>query len=246
MRGVRSRASAPGAGPPTSRISFGPTSPPPSRASPDFPDGPIFPKRKVCLDVTSRYPRRPDRSTQTGIDTANPRASGDDPSQVFRGRRHPLRISGRKRRWRSGRPARLDSRCCGESGWSRSGVDGSGTASMSVLDRFRLDGRVALVTGGSRGLGRVMAEALASAGAVGRALGARRGAGRRRWPREVGGATGAKALGVGADVDATGRRRGDGRQDARRASAGSTSWSTTPGSTSAGRSSSSARTTGTR
>lgn len=28
---------------------------------------------------------------------------------------------------------------------------------MSVLDRFRLDGRVALVTGGTKGLGRSMA-----------------------------------------------------------------------------------------
>jgi len=36
---------------------------------------------------------------------------------------------------------------------------------VSVLDRFRLDGRRALVTGGARGLGRVMAEALAEAGA---------------------------------------------------------------------------------
>jgi len=36
---------------------------------------------------------------------------------------------------------------------------------MSTLDRFRLDGRTALVTGGSRGLGREMARALADAGA---------------------------------------------------------------------------------
>ncbi len=36
---------------------------------------------------------------------------------------------------------------------------------MGVLDRFRLDGKVAIVTGSSRGLGRVMAGALAEAGA---------------------------------------------------------------------------------
>lgn len=36
---------------------------------------------------------------------------------------------------------------------------------MTVLDRFRLDGRVALVTGGARGLGAAIAKALGEAGA---------------------------------------------------------------------------------
>src|SRR5262245_23274369 len=36
---------------------------------------------------------------------------------------------------------------------------------MSIWDRFRLDGKRALITGGSRGLGRAMAQALTEAGA---------------------------------------------------------------------------------
>src|SRR3954464_15301407 len=72
-------------------------------------------------------------------------------------------------------------------------------ADMNVLDRFRLDGKVALVTGGARGLGRVMAEALASAGASG-ALSARALDHASEAARGVAEATGQKAIGVSADV----------------------------------------------
>ena len=41
----------------------------------------------------------------------------------------------------------------------------TGEDRMAAIDRFRVDGRVALMSGGARGLGRVMAEALASSGA---------------------------------------------------------------------------------
>jgi len=62
---------------------------------------------------------------------------------------------------------------------------------MTVLDRFKLDGKRAFITGGSRGLGREMALAIAEAGAdvllVGRlpptssSVGARLGRSRPTW-----------------------------------------------------------------
>jgi len=70
---------------------------------------------------------------------------------------------------------------------------------MSVLDRFRLDGRTAVITGGSRGLGRVMAEALASAGAN-VVLTARESVRAQVAAGEIVSRTGSEAIGVGADV----------------------------------------------
>jgi NAD(P)-dependent dehydrogenase (short-subunit alcohol dehydrogenase family) len=70
---------------------------------------------------------------------------------------------------------------------------------MNVLDRFRLDGRVAVVTGGARGLGRAMAEALASAGAS-LVLTARQLAPAEAAAQELAAATGTRALGIAADV----------------------------------------------
>lgn len=70
---------------------------------------------------------------------------------------------------------------------------------MNVLDRFRLDGKVALVTGGARGLGRVMSEALAGAGAS-VAMSARVLDHAAEAARGVAEATGQETLGVAADV----------------------------------------------
>lgn len=68
-----------------------------------------------------------------------------------------------------------------------------------VMDRFRLDGRRALVTGGTKGLGRAIADALAEAGAD-IAISARDGEAAARVAREIGASSGRKTLGVAADV----------------------------------------------
>jgi NAD(P)-dependent dehydrogenase (short-subunit alcohol dehydrogenase family) len=69
------------------------------------------------------------------------------------------------------------------------------------LDLFRLDGRVALITGGSGGLGAVFARALAGAGADVALLG-RRTAAAQAVADGVAGETGRRVLAVEADVTA--------------------------------------------
>ena len=71
----------------------------------------------------------------------------------------------------------------------------------NVLDRFRLDGKAALVTGGSRGLGYVIAEALSSAGAK-IALSARAPEPAQRGADRIAQTTGGEVLGLAADVTA--------------------------------------------
>jgi NAD(P)-dependent dehydrogenase (short-subunit alcohol dehydrogenase family) len=71
--------------------------------------------------------------------------------------------------------------------------------SGNVLDQFRLDGKVALVTGGARGLGRVIVDALASAGAD-VALTAREAENATRAADVVATTSARKSLGIAADV----------------------------------------------
>jgi NAD(P)-dependent dehydrogenase (short-subunit alcohol dehydrogenase family) len=70
---------------------------------------------------------------------------------------------------------------------------------INVLDRFRLDGKVAVVTGASRGLGRAIADALSEAGAD-IAVSARQLETAERVAEVIQHATGRKALGISADV----------------------------------------------
>jgi NAD(P)-dependent dehydrogenase (short-subunit alcohol dehydrogenase family) len=71
--------------------------------------------------------------------------------------------------------------------------------SGNVLDQYRLDGKVALVTGGARGLGRVIADALASAGAD-VALTAREAENAVRAAEVIATTSTRKSLGLVADV----------------------------------------------
>jgi 3-oxoacyl-[acyl-carrier protein] reductase len=69
---------------------------------------------------------------------------------------------------------------------------------MPVLDQFRLDGRVAFVTGAGRGLGRAIAEAMAEAGAQVGVVDVDADVASDAAKEMVG--RGLKAVGIGADV----------------------------------------------
>ena len=70
---------------------------------------------------------------------------------------------------------------------------------MTMLDRFRMDGKVALITGGSRGLGKQMGLALAEAGAQ-VALCSRNAAQAQAAADELRASTGQRCTGYACDV----------------------------------------------
>jgi NAD(P)-dependent dehydrogenase (short-subunit alcohol dehydrogenase family) len=70
---------------------------------------------------------------------------------------------------------------------------------MNVLDTFRLEGKTALVTGGTKGLGLAMARALAQAGAD-VALCSRNGGEAAQSARDIAEATGRRTAGFEADI----------------------------------------------
>ncbi|HKX26479.1 MAG TPA: glucose 1-dehydrogenase [Blastocatellia bacterium] len=72
----------------------------------------------------------------------------------------------------------------------------------NVMGLFRLDGRRALVTGGAKGLGRVISQALAEAGAE-IVIAGRNAADCQQAAQEINAATGRRAIGLAADVTQT-------------------------------------------
>jgi gluconate 5-dehydrogenase len=71
--------------------------------------------------------------------------------------------------------------------------------STTIMDQFRLDGCVALIVGGSRGLGRAMAQGLAEAGAR-TVVASRSGEDCAATAAEIAAAAGQKSVGLAIDV----------------------------------------------
>jgi NAD(P)-dependent dehydrogenase (short-subunit alcohol dehydrogenase family) len=74
-----------------------------------------------------------------------------------------------------------------------------GGSRKNIIELFRLDGRRALITGGAKGLGRVISQALAEAGAD-VAVAGRTSADCQKAAKEIAESTGRRAAGFAADV----------------------------------------------